>query len=184
MVKEKKQEETSKSNLGFFSRESSEVSTMEYIIKKYIANILTLAENDTLGNTSPLKPYVEEITQFVVSYNLARGFPILLTEESATELWKTIRSNYRDVSSFLLHVTSEYRMIYGPEEFKEVCRKIAYATGFNNDPETSIIMKSDPIFSKVLRRQDNMDKETDFLFNNPWLVTMFCISVMNPLKGD
>lgn len=181
MAKNTKQTEPSTSPTTYSFKESNEVITMEYVVKKYISNIEIMSGNDTLGNTSPLKPYLEEVVRFVSSYNLARGFILTLTETEATKLWYSIRTDYKDIVSFLMHITSEFRMIYNPSEYREICRKIAYATGFVYNPKYSIIAKVDETFVKTLRKQDDIEEEINFLENNPWLVSMYLISLINPI---
>lgn len=162
--------------------ESQEVVSMEYVVKRYIANVLTLAENDTIGSTNPLKDYAEEITAFIAEYNLSRLFVSNFNRQEAVNLWNNIRSRDEgEAVTFLLNVTSEYRMLYTPEEYMAICHKVADSIDYTRDNELSIIHQCDSQLSKLLGQTYSREDTAKWLNANAWLVSLYLITLMNPL---
>lgn len=165
--------------------ESKDVRIMEQIIKRYIANLEYISQDDKLGTKYPIREYLEDIVTFVANYNLSRGFILNLTSNAAKEIWKEVREN-NSVTSFLFHVTTEYKLVLGEEEFINSCRRLAYACSYNSNnydqnlSMDNIIKNIDPDLSKSLPNT-HVSNLTSFLEQNSWLVTIALINMMNPL---
>lgn len=171
--------------LSFGVTESMEVKTMEYIVSRYLGNMAELSKADTLGSANPIKNYIASILEFLGSYTLSRGFIMRMTPEAATSMWLDLRKESDSIVTFLLHITSEFKMIYGPEEYRTICLKIAHANyyGISASHTFSIIKRDDELLANVLPtiKLDSVDDYVNFLIDNSWLVTIYLITLMNPI---
>lgn len=161
--------------------ESKDVRIMEQIIKRYIANLEYISQEDKLGSKYPIRDYLEDIVTFVSEYNLARSFLLLINYNAAKEVWRRIREN-DSITAFLFHVTSEFKLVLGQEEFINTCHRIAYAYDYISNGRFNIIKDVDEELARSLPKNFATDYDlVKFLEENSWFVTIILINMMNPL---
>lgn len=153
------------------------VVTMEYIVKRYLDDMLHLLNQEILLTRGAAAAHCDYVQRFIQRHARMRLVCDYLTYSKAQALWAKLREESDDFVPFITAISSEFRLIYPGEKFNQICTEVAESFTLN-EGEASVIAHEDSIYNNLLGSKTSRYR---ILHDNPWLLTIVLISMIRPL---
>lgn len=168
--------------------ENPYLNVVEYVIKRHIGNKISIIQSLDLPVESKQAQYVADVTEFVNSLIESELFLLNLNSNDVIKLWKEIRAkSNNNVLSFILYTTSKLRFHFR-EDYANVIKYLTEAFTYTYKIEDYDSTPSDK-YDNAMQMSDTEFKHKPYhrekiksLFeNNPWLVTITMITMIDPI---